>query len=497
VKSNKTLLAILALLLVLLVGLGGLFLWLTGGADTEDEQAEEVPTGLVHVTSIYTADGENLLRPVGIGADEDGGFFVTLRDAQRVVEFDRNGRWQRTWGERGVAGGQLMAPVGVDVDRLAGHVYVTDRSRLRLVCYSTEGEFLWEQPVLNPITPVVTPDGVLVTTFGPLVLLSDQGEVVREVGSRGPQPGQFDYARGAVSAVGTDVIVADSNNSRVQRVALQGETTATVRWVDGAPPRFQDDPQVAYGLPSSVALDDQGRTYVLDGFKHSIVVLDSETGKRLHVFNELQGRGDGRFNLPTGIVHLGGDTFAITDTYNDRVQIVRLLLPGEDSVVNRYPWLWLLPPAALLGLLAWLLSRTRYFATDAAVQRAVDEGNLRLIVAVGRRLYVTTPVAERLSDYEEDGIALGEYLVAVPVSDDEPAQAAETLLLAAKPDGWKRFVSPRPRIVVEGDGETQMAGERGIKVFTYDELASTYTVGDGPKSADAASDDDGSDDDVS
>ncbi|MDZ4168918.1 MAG: hypothetical protein U1E26_04580 [Coriobacteriia bacterium] len=486
-KSNRVLLLVLALLLVLLLGLGALFLWLTGGLDavTDGEAAE--PAGIVHVRSIYTADGESLRLPVGLDADDTGDFYVTLRDAQRVVAFERNGDWVRSFGERGVAQGQMLVATGVGVDRLADHVYVTDRSRLRLLCFTTEGEFLWEVPILNPLAPVVTSDGIAVLTFGPIGLFSSQGEVQGEVGTRGLEEGQFDYPRSGAVAENGDLVIADSNNNRVQRVKPEGETTATVVWVDGKPGRFQDDPQVAYGLPTGVTIDDQGRVYALDGFKHEIQVLDAQTGERIHSFGDLQGKGDGRFNLPTSIAHLGGDTFAITDTYNDRVQIVRLLLPGEDGLVVRFPWLWWLIPALLLGILAFVLGRKRWYVTEAALERAEAEGHLRLLAAVGRRLLVLPEVRARFESVNEDGLAIGEYLFETGESDG--SDATQRLIAQATPQGWDRLLLPRVRIIVRDADELAAFEQAAGKTLTVDELVETYRIDDvNPSAAGGVSD---------
>lgn len=473
-KGNKVLITVLVLLLVLLAGLGVLFLWLTGGTGSETQSEGPPASGVVHVRSIYTVDGKNLARPVGIGAADDGSFFVTLRDDQKIVEFDAQGDFVRYWGERGMEQGQMLVPIGVAVDRLANHVYVTDRSRLRLLCYDTQGKFLWEVPLLNPIAPVVTPEGVVVLTFGPMVVMSDQGEVGKEVGSRGPSEGQFDYPRAAVPFDG-DLIVADSNNNRVQRVEVSGDGTATAKWVSGTPSRFQDDPDVLYGLPTGVALDDEGRAFVLDGFKHTIVVLDAETGERLHTFDDLQGKSDARFNLPTAIAYLGSNTFAITDTYNDRVQIVRLLLPGEDTPMARYPWLWWLLPAAILAVLAWLLTRKRYFATREAMELAADEGQLRLLAAVARRLHVLPGVHTAYESVVEEGVRIGEYLVAVDAAEQEDEVA--WLISAQTPEGWRRFISPRVLTIVADESQADaFAGAPGRRIVVG-ELSKQYTIG--------------------
>lgn len=478
--SKRVLAVALGLLLAILLGLVGLFVWLSGG-QSESADEEVAPTqGLVHVKTIYTGDGENLRRPVGIAADSRGNFFVTLRDVQRVMEFDRSGKWVRSWGERGVEQGQLVAPTGVAVDRTADHVYIVDRARLRLIAYSGDGKFLWEVPVLNPVSVATRPGGVVVGTFGPLAVMNAQGELDREVGSRGPEPGQFDYPRGVVAVEGDQVIVADTNNARMQRVALSGEATAKVEWIDGAPPKVQDDPDTRYGVPSGVATDERGNAYVLDGFRHKIVVLGAKDGSEVHVFDNIEGEADGKFRLPTGIAYLGGDTFAITDTYHDRVQIVRLLLPARDNVVNRNPWLWWIALALLVFALATLVGRKRWYATSGALEAARDRRQLRLVVAVARKLGVLPAALAAMDGLEEEGVVIGDYLFAVDSPESGPGDS-RAITAAARPTGWRRLLMPRVRIVVADQAEAaEVRAAGGKHPVTLDELAANFSIGDGP-----------------
>lgn len=486
---SKRLLFMIGLVAALLAALAGFALFLFGapGAQKAPVQEQEPPTGIVHLKSILVdGEGTNLYRPTGLSASSDGRFVVTLRDTQKVMLFGNDGSWIRTWGERGMAPGNMLAPLGVALDGTDGRVYVTDRSRLRLIAFSDEGKYLWEVPLLNPLTPVITSDGIIVTTFGPIAKLTKQGELVEEVGSRGPDLGQFDYARG-IATVGSDgLIVADSNNTRVQRVKFSGSTTATVDWFVGTPPKKQDDPDTVFGMPSSVALDDRGRAYVLDGFRHQIVVLDPEDGKEIASFDGLDGETDGRFNMPTSIAYLGGNRFAITDTYNDRVQIVRIVLPDEDSIIARNPSvLWGLVLLLLPAPLIW--GKKQWFATESALDKATAESRLRLVASVARRVQVTPEVAERYASASEAGIELGEYFRAVGRSG--PSDTQKERLLDALPVGAARLLLPRVRLVVADEAEAERYDGRGRAVITLEQLASEFRLeGDGGPAPEKAPD---------
>ncbi len=383
--NRRLLLIILGLVLLILLALGGFYLYLSGGESSEDKAADE-ETGLIHVRTIYTyGDDEPIMRPVGADVDQAGDIYITLRDNATIVKFDSDGDYITHWGERGAAG-QMLSPLNLAADSLADHVYVADRSRLRIICYTTDGEYLWETPMLSPLAPAVDPDGQLaVASFGPMVEMSAEGEVLAQHGSRGTAPGQFDFPRSVDVDDEGNVYVADTNNTRVQRVQLSGDITATVDWVVGEPPRFQDDPETRFIVPSGITVDDNGRAVVLDGFSHSITLLDKETGEEIHEFAERQGPTDGGFQLPTAIALISGDYFVVTDTFNDRVQIIRLLAPDENNVLARNPWLLWLLPLLLLPLLFFMFKK-RYFASEELLSKAVEDGNVRLVLAVASAL---------------------------------------------------------------------------------------------------------------
>ena len=481
-NNNRRLWILVAVVLLMLLALATFFLWLTGGWGGEAADGPGREEGLIHVRSIYVFDGsKNLVKPTGIGSDADGNFYVTLRDDAIVVQFDRNGSYVQHFGERGLQPGNLMIPLGVASDPLAGHVYVVDRSRFRLVCFDPSGQYLWEVTILNPLNAVVGPDGdVYVLTFGPIVHLTSQGELVGEVGTRGFAEGQFDFPRAAVAVDADRLVVADTNNTRLQQVQVSGELTATVDWVLGEPPRVQDDPGTRFRVPSGVTLDERGRVVVLDGFRHVIEMIDAETLETLSDFGgEREGSSDGLFGLPTGITRLYGDTYAITDTYNDRVQIVRLIAPEDMGPLALYPWLKWLALLLLLPLLL-LFGRTRVFATEEALTRALAEGNARLVLGVYRTLHVLPEVAERFADITEGDVRIGEYLVAVEAEGGEQGgrDAEELLAEAARPRGTQRLLLARHRVVCATTEQCGRIEELGPRRVAYEDIIAQYALAD-------------------
>jgi DNA-binding beta-propeller fold protein YncE len=510
--NNRRLFVLLGAILLLVLALAGFYLWLNGGQNAAQTAATDEPganSGLIPVKSIYVyGPGKSLQKPVGIGADPQGNFFVTLRDVGKVIEFDRAGNPVREFGTHGLKPGQLLAPMDVAVDRLADHIYVVDRASLRLIAYDGRGTYLWEVPILGPLSVDVAANGdVLVSTFGPMVRFSSEGEVLKQVGSRGRYPGQFDFPRGAViDPQSGDVYVADSNNARVQKVKESGTITATVDWILGRPPLSAQDAKTRFGVPSGVTLDPQGRLIVLDGFRNKIEMINPQTTALISDFGgERRGNSDGQFNMPTQISHLVGDYYAVTDTYNDRVQIIRLLGPNA-TVFASYPWLkWLL--LLLLLPLLLLFGRKRTFVTEETLDRAVEDGHVRLLLAVYKKMYVLPEVAAKFEETTEGDVKLGEYLE--PVSrkeaqgkgvDKEAAAAAAAELIEAemKESGLsepeqrlvdimqrttlQRALLARHLALTADEDQSERFAENDVKVMPYEHILEDYAI---PEDAEA------------
>jgi DNA-binding beta-propeller fold protein YncE len=474
-SSNRVLVIVVAVVLLILIALGAFFLYLSGAGRGDSDAAPASETGLVPVRVIDNYEGRIMPKPVGVGAASDGGFFVAVRDSQQIVEFDAQGDYVRSWGKRGLQVGEMLTPLGVAVDRAGGRVYVVDRARLRLLCYDPTGQLRWERPVLYPVGVTVTDDGVAVTTFGPVVRFDAEGQLMAEVGSRGFDPGQFDFPRSIAMTDDDAFIITDSDNRRVQRVQLSGTVTATVDWVLGTPPLSADDGTTRFTNPTGVAIDNQGRAFVLDGFADTIDVLDATTGEELHTFELFDGRDPGQFELPTNIAYLGNQTFAITDTYNDRVQIVRLLVPEENNFVARNPWLRWLLLLLLLPLLP-LFGRKRAYVTAETLDRAATENRLRLLAAVYQRLYVLPDVHEAYADRVEEGVAISEYLVPIEVSMNEGDDPEVVLSEASRPSRLKRILLPRHRVLCVDVSQCARVAELKAKPYPYERVVEEYAL---------------------
>jgi sugar lactone lactonase YvrE len=192
-------------------------------ADTGNERVEE-----------FGGDGE-YLQSIGsgtIGADEgvtvdsDGDVWVSNTGAGDLVVFSAAGEYLNTVGS-----GHIGEPEGLAADA-KGDVFVADWSNDRVEEFNEEGAFVQqfgtegsgEGQVSQPYGIAVGSDGnVFVGEIGNdrVQQFNESGEYISELGSPGSGPGELNlgYPTGlAVDAKG-DVLVADSNNNRVERWA--------------------------------------------------------------------------------------------------------------------------------------------------------------------------------------------------------------------------------------------------------------------------------------
>jgi DNA-binding beta-propeller fold protein YncE len=112
----------------------------------------------------------------------------------RIVKFDKNGKFLKMWGTKGTAPGQFDTPHAIATDR-NGRVYVADRSNDRIQIFDAEGKFLdqW-QNIRNPYTIRVSEDGFLWVSSGVLneFLKYDlNGKLLYHWGTYGTAPGEM------------------------------------------------------------------------------------------------------------------------------------------------------------------------------------------------------------------------------------------------------------------------------------------------------------------
>ncbi len=317
------------------------------------------PTGLSWVRSIYGWGQELLSQPTDVEVGPDGTIWTTDPARARVIGFNPDGTLRAViqTGEPASGEGLIMRPEGLGVDE-NGDVLIADFGNNKIIVFDAYSRFIREWSVPSPLDVAVGPDRIAVSTVFGIAFFDREGTYITKWGTRGREVGQFDIPHGiAVDEEGA-VYVADSQNARV----IAYNSLSELMWVAGSQ-RGRDESataesgEAALEIPSGVVIDGAGRVVAVDPFNFGMFVFDAKTGALIAQHGDF-GSDDGAFLYPTGIAYdAARDWFVVADTGNDRLQIVRIPDSGggiiEDvrSRLTGPAWLCALPLAVgLLGI---------------------------------------------------------------------------------------------------------------------------------------------------
>jgi DNA-binding beta-propeller fold protein YncE len=171
--------------------------------------------------------------PTDVAWDAAGNIYVADGYGNaRIAKFDRNGKFIRSWGQRGSASGQFNTPHGIAIDA-QGNVYVADQGNRRIQVFDGDGNFKTQfQDVGAPSALCITrgPRQFLYSSnSNPLLDLDVNGEIykldlngklVGRFGRAGKLPKEFDVANAIDCRVDNELWVGELGSWRVQKLAL-------------------------------------------------------------------------------------------------------------------------------------------------------------------------------------------------------------------------------------------------------------------------------------
>ena len=195
--------------------------------------------------------------PTDVAFDSDDNIYISdgYRNS-RVAKFDKNGNWVTTWGSRGPSGPQadqnplqFNTPHNIAIDR-QNNVYVADRNNRRIQVFDRGGRFQrfvylnaaydkTRHPVLGNV-PATAPDQTQPWTLcitntptqylyasdhepGRIYKMTLDGKILGWIGESGRGPRQFNWIHGIACPSENELLVADMNNWRIQKVTLRPE----------------------------------------------------------------------------------------------------------------------------------------------------------------------------------------------------------------------------------------------------------------------------------
>jgi len=171
--------------------------------------------------------------PSAVTMDDAGQIYVLHRGehADPVLVLDRDGKVLRSWGQ-----GLYKIPHSIRIDP-EGNIWTVDSGSSMILKFSPKGEKLMEISVGEQPAGRGATNGTSDIAFGPngRIYISDgygnarvleynsKGERVRQWGSHGTGPGQFNQPHGIAIDDRGIIYVADRNNARLQRFDLNGK----------------------------------------------------------------------------------------------------------------------------------------------------------------------------------------------------------------------------------------------------------------------------------
>jgi DNA-binding beta-propeller fold protein YncE len=163
-------------------------------------------------------------RPTDVAFGPKGEFYVSDGYGNsRVLKFSPSGALLGTWGTPGTRGGEFNLPHSIVVDR-EGRVLVGDRENNRVQIFNSDGKLLEMWRGFAPYGLALDKEGTVYVADGranQILRLSANGRVQQKWGRKGTKPGEYDMPHMLAVDPAGNVLVAEVNGQRLQKLVRQ------------------------------------------------------------------------------------------------------------------------------------------------------------------------------------------------------------------------------------------------------------------------------------
>ncbi len=286
------------------------------------------------LTGESTRSGEGFGKPYGV-AVYHGRVFVSDTQLRSVAVFDIPGQRFFRIGDEEL--GKLVTPLGLDVDG-KGNLYVVDSGAKLVQVYDKDGKHL--RTLASGGTWFVRPTGIAVDAEGSRIYVVDTGGVGSElhrvrvfdaqsgqhlldIGKRGLAPGEFNLPCDVTIGQEGLLYVVDCGNFRVQVFRPDG----TLVRVFGAIGRQGGQ----FARPKEAATDLEGNVYIVDAAFGNFQIFTPEGQLLLTVGSRSERDGMAKYMLPVGIAIDGDGRVYLVDQWFRKVDIYRPAKLAADA----------------------------------------------------------------------------------------------------------------------------------------------------------------------
>jgi WD40 repeat protein len=236
---------------------------------------------------VQLPQGETSIGGVsGVTVDDKGQIHLFRRDhpeAGNIWTLDPNGKFLRAWGEK------VMRTHGLRHDK-EGNIWITDVNGHQVKKYSPDGKVLLTLGKLGvagtghdtfdqPSDSLVASNGDIFVTDGygnsRVVRFNKDGKYIKEWGTLGSGPGQFDLPHQIVQDSLGRLLVADRGNARIQLFDIEGQYLG--QWTHLGDPFGMD-----ISKDDTLVVGDFGRSTPPSTSDGHIAIADARTGKELY-----------------------------------------------------------------------------------------------------------------------------------------------------------------------------------------------------------------------
>jgi hypothetical protein len=259
-----------------------------------------------------TAPGQ-LERPQGAAVDAEGNVWVSDRVRNRIIGFDKSGKFLREIGVGGTADGQIKDPRGLAIAP-NGNIWVAEVGNKRLQQFTPTGTFVSKITK----TEFSEPWGIAIGPDGKIWVADSGSQKVFQFKADGTYIQNRDTTQivpggGVPYGIDTDAYgnawIAMQSTNKVAEVDSNLTTVFSFGSQGSGPGQLN--------LPNDVAVSDSGNILVTDDLNSRVQVFKPD-GSFLRQFGAA-GSANSQFNQPRGIDVGLGNTAVIADASNSRV----------------------------------------------------------------------------------------------------------------------------------------------------------------------------------